>query len=70
MDNQHSTVIQISSVEVNYLNEDKRILLHFPYQMLWNKYDAHVASLYFYMLYTCDVLSHQTFCFEYFGFYP
>ena len=70
MESWNSTAIHISSVEVHYQNEDTRTLLHFPYHMLWHKYDAHVASLYFYMLYICYVLSHQTFCFENFGFYP
>ena len=70
MDIRHSTVIHISSVEVHYQNDNNRTLMHFPYQMLWHKYDAHVAPLYFYMLYICDVLSPQTFCFENFGFYP
>ena len=51
-------------------SEDKRTLSHFPYQMLWHKYDAQVASLYFYMCRICGVLSHQTFWFEHFGFYP
>ena len=70
MDIWHSTVIYVYGVEVHYQNEDKRTLLHFTYQMLWHKYDAHVASMYFYMLYICDVLFHETFCFENFGIYP
>ena len=70
MDSRNSTPINISSVEIHYHNEDKHTLLHFPYQMLWHKYDARVVSLYFYMLYICDVLSHQTFRFENFGFDP
>ena len=70
MDSRHSTLIHISSVEVHYPNENKLTLLNFPYQMLWHKYDPHVASLYFYMLYICNVLSHHTFFFDRFGFYP
>ena len=70
MDIRHSTAILISSVEVNAQIEDMRTLQHLPYLMLWHKYDFHVALLYFYMLYIFDVLSHQTFCFEHFGFDP
>ena len=70
MDSRHSTLIHISSVEVHFPNEDKHTLLHLPDQIIWHKYVAHVASLYFYMLYICDVISHQTFCFEHFDFYP
>ena len=57
MDSQHNTPIHIYSVEVHAQTEDICTLYHLPYQMLWHKYDAHVASLYFYMLYICDVLS-------------
>ena len=70
MDSRHSTTIHISSVEVHSQTEDMCALYHLPYLMLWHKYDFHVASLYFNMLYICDVLSHQTFCFENFGFDP
>ena len=63
------TAIHISSVSVHDQNEDKRTLLHLPYQMLWHKWNAHVESLYFYIFHICDVLYHQTFCFEHFGFY-
>ena len=70
MNIQHITAIHISSVEVHYNNEYKRTLSHLPYQMLCNKYDAHVESIYFYMFYICDVLSRQTFYFDHFGFYP
>ena len=27
-----------------------------PYHMIWHKYDAHVASLYFYMIHICDLI--------------
>ena len=64
----HSTAIHISSAEVHDQTEDMCILQPLPYRMLWHKYDAHVASLYFYMFHIFDVIFHQTFCFEHFGF--
>ena len=42
-------------------------LFPLPCHMLWRKYDAHVALLYFYMYHICDFIFSQTFCFEHFG---
>ena len=61
MDSRQSPAIKISSVEVDDHTLDICILQTFPYQMLWHKYDSHVASLYFYLFHICDVLFHQTF---------
>ena len=38
--------------------------------MLWRKYEAHVAWLYFYKFHICDSLFPQNFCFENFGWNP
>ena len=69
MDSQHNTAINISGVVVHDQNEDMNKLYRLSYQMLWHKYDAHVESRYFYMFHIRDVIFHQTFCFENFGFY-
>ena len=69
MDIQHNTEIHISSMKVHDQTEDMCTVQHLPYQMLWNKYDAHVESLYLYMFHICDVIFYQTFCFEHFGSY-
>ena len=39
----HNITIHIFSVVVHYLTVDTPILLNFPYQISWRKYDAHVA---------------------------
>ena len=69
MDIQHNTTIYIFSVEVNDQTEDMCTLQPFKYLMIWHKYDTHVASLYFYMINICDVIFHQTLCFEIFFVY-
>ena len=58
MDIWHITAIHISSVEVHDRTEDMCTLYPLLYNMPWNKYDVHVASLYFYMFHICDVLLH------------
>ena len=68
MDISHSTAIHISMAEVHDQTEDLCTLQTLPHLMLWHKYDARVASLYFYMIHICDVIFHQTFCFENFCF--
>ena len=68
MDSKNNTAIHIYSVEVHDKTEDMCTFQTFSYHMLWNKYDTHVASLYFYMFHICDVLFNQTFCFDNFGF--
>ena len=72
MDIWHNIKIQISSVLTQDLTEDMHTFLTFPYQMLWHKYDARVASLYF-MCFMCaicfftrtSVLSILAFIFEF-----
>ena len=66
---QHNATIHISVVEGHDQNKDMFTLYHLPYYMLWHKYDAHVASLYFYLFRVCDMLFHHTFLFKNFGFY-
>ena len=61
MDMQHNTAIHISSVKVHDQTEDMLTFYPLLYQMLWHKYDAHVALLYFNMFHIRDVLFHQTF---------
>ena len=39
----HKIAIHISSVLTNYLTVDTHTLLTYPYQIIWRKYDAHVA---------------------------
>ena len=56
MDIQHNTEIHILSEEVHDQTEDMCTLQPFTYQMLWNKYDDHMASLYFYMFHIFDVI--------------
>ena len=62
--------IHISSVVIHDLTVGTHTLLPFPYQVIWSEYDAHVASLYFYMFHVCYFIFLQTFCFEHFGFDP
>ena len=49
---------------------DTHTLLLLSYHMIWRKYDAHVASLYFYRFHIYGFLFTETFCFEYFGCDP
>ena len=58
-----------SSVVAHDLNVVMHTFLPFPCHMLWTKYDAHVAWMYFYKFHICYLLLPQTFCFEYFGWY-
>ena len=49
MGNFHNKVTQISSVEMHVGMVDMNILLTYSCQMLFDKYDAHVACQIFYM---------------------
>ena len=60
----------ISGVVMHDLTVYTHTLLPLPCKMLWLKYDAHMAWLYFYMFHICDLIFPQTFCFEHFGFDP
>ena len=76
MDSKHRIAIHISSVEEHDHTEDMHTLLPFPYNMLWHKYDAHVAPLYFYIYHICkfdfftrpSVLSILDLIFEFFKY--
>ena len=67
----NSIVIHIFSVKVHYRTGGIHTLYHFPCQMLWHKYDVHLASLYFYLFHIYDFifprpyfLSIDTFIFQ------
>ena len=53
----HNIAIHISSVVTHDLTVDMHTLLPLPYHMFWRKYDAHVASLYFYMFHIYNFIS-------------
>ena len=66
----HNIKIYISSVVTRDLTVDMHTFFPLPYHIIWRKYDAHVAWLYFYMFHIRDLFFPQTLFFENFGWDP